>query len=134
MNAALQPDGGDPVERLRKLMPDRSALVNCIHCGLCLSSCPTYSLVPVERATPRGRLALMRGVTEGELAISPMFADQMYLCLDCRACETACPAGVRFGELIESARNLVEVNGYGGPWRRRIRALFLRVIFPRPCS
>lgn len=132
MNAESQRDNADAAEKLRDLMPDRGALINCIHCGLCLSSCPTYALVPIERATPRGRLALMRGVTEGELEPGTMFADQMYLCLDCRACETACPAGVRFGELIESARNLVEVQGYGSSWRRRIRILFLRGIFPRP--
>lgn len=90
-------------------------LAQCIQCGLCLPTCPTYALTPRERANPRGRIALMRAVDRGEMALDdPAFAQAMYYCLGCRACETACPAGVEFGRLLEGARAAVEEAGAGG--------------------
>ncbi|HUP00392.1 MAG TPA: heterodisulfide reductase-related iron-sulfur binding cluster [Gemmatimonadota bacterium] len=84
-------------------------LAQCIQCGLCLPACPTYALTPLERANPRGRIGLMRAVAEGELmAGDRAFAEAMYYCVGCRACETACPAGVQFGRLLEGARAAVE--------------------------
>ncbi len=84
-------------------------LAPCIRCGLCLPSCPTYRLTPRERANPRGRIALMRAVAAGEMADDDAgFAEAMYYCVGCRACETACPAGVEFGRLLEGARERVE--------------------------
>ncbi len=79
----------------------------CIHCGMCLPVCPTYALTGAEESSPRGRIRLIRSVSEGALEISGRFVDEIYFCLDCQACQTACPAGVRYGELVEDARNRV---------------------------
>jgi len=106
-------------------VPDYEAILNCIRCGMCLPQCPTYSIFKVERASPRGRAALIRSVADGKLEITKNFADQIFLCLDCRACETACPSGVRIGYLIESARSQVEQHMRRNP----LVALFRRVIF-----
>ncbi|MFZ5828155.1 MAG: (Fe-S)-binding protein [Bacillota bacterium] len=85
---------------------DFEALQQCIHCGFCVESCPTYRQTRLETASPRGRLALMRAVAEGHLPVDEGFAKALDLCLGCRACETACPSGVRYGHLIEEARLL----------------------------
>ncbi len=86
-------------------IPEYEQILNCVRCGMCLPHCPTYTEMRVERASPRGRAALVRAVADGKLELSKNFSDQMFLCLDCRACETACPSGVRIGYLIESARS-----------------------------
>jgi glycolate oxidase iron-sulfur subunit len=78
--------------------------LDCIHCGLCLSSCPTYRVLGSEVDSPRGRIYLMRAFFEGRTAITDSFVEHMSRCLDCRACETACPSGVRFGEMMEEMR------------------------------
>ncbi len=83
-------------------------LTQCMHCGLCLPVCPTYALTGLERNSPRGRIRLMKSVMDGSLPVTRAFMDEMYFCLDCQACQTACPAGVKYGELVESARALVE--------------------------
>jgi len=88
--------------------PSYDQLVHCMRCGLCLPTCPTYSLYHLEKASPRGRLALMRAVSEGRLGVTPGFGEAMTLCLGCLACQTACPAGVPFGELLEMARHQAE--------------------------
>ncbi|MHB8631646.1 MAG: (Fe-S)-binding protein [Candidatus Limnocylindria bacterium] len=80
----------------------------CVHCGLCLPTCPTFAELGVEMDSPRGRIRLMKNVWDGRLdADSAAFADHMAKCLDCRACETACPSGVSFGKLMEGARSQV---------------------------
>lgn len=80
----------------------------CVHCGLCLPTCPTFAELGVEMDSPRGRIRLMKNVQDGRLdADSAAFADHMAKCLDCRACETACPSGVSFGKLMEAARSQV---------------------------
>ena len=73
----------------------------CIHCGLCTASCPTYVETGDENDGPRGRIYLMRSVVDGRLGMSPEVRKHLDLCLDCRACETACPSGVQYGKLIE---------------------------------
>ncbi len=78
-----------------------------MHCGLCLPACPTYVLTGLEKSSPRGRIRLMKAVADGELVISDAFEEEMYFCLDCQACESACPAGVKYGSLVESARALI---------------------------
>ena len=83
-------------------------LAACIRCGFCLPTCPTYALTGRELSSPRGRIALMSAVAAGELGLTDTFRDEMHFCLDCRACETACPAGVRYGTLVEGARALIE--------------------------
>lgn len=91
-------------------VPDYDRILNCVRCGMCLPHCPTYTELKVERASPRGRAALIRAVADGKLEITGNFSDQVNLCLDCRACETACPSGVHIGYLIESARSQVQQN------------------------
>ncbi|HWD17921.1 MAG TPA: (Fe-S)-binding protein [Verrucomicrobiae bacterium] len=117
--------------RLRRL--DYSVLQQCMHCGLCLSTCPTYDATKMERHSPRGRIALMRAVADGELAVTSKFADEMYFCLGCLACATACPAGVNYAELFETARADVEESGVlSGRKRDWIRWFTLRFLFTRP--
>ena len=88
--------------------PAQDLISRCVHCGLCLPTCPTFAELGVEMDSPRGRIRLMKNVWDGRLdADSPQFADHMAKCLDCRACETACPSGVSFGKLMEGARSQV---------------------------
>ena len=101
---------------------------------MCLPTCPTYDATKHETSSPRGRIALMRAVADSRLAAnSPQFADEMYFCLGCLACETACPAGVNYAEMIEFARAAVESSGAkAGAKRNFIRALALRWLFAKP--
>src|SRR5919112_1023662 len=87
---------------------DYSVLQQCMHCGMCLPTCPTYDATGRERNSPRGRISLMRAIADGDLAISQTFADEMSYCLGCLACQTACPAGVDYAELFETARSDIE--------------------------
>ena len=91
-----------PVSYLKDL--DYSVVQQCMHCGLCLPTCPTYMETKLERNSPRGRIALMRAIADGQLEASKAFAEEMYFCLGCLACETACPAGVDYTQLFEMAR------------------------------
>ena len=87
---------------LKKL--DYSVVQQCMHCGLCLPTCPTYDATKLERNSPRGRIALMRAIADDRLEPTRTFAEEMYFCLGCLACMTACPAGVNYAELFEHAR------------------------------
>jgi glycolate oxidase iron-sulfur subunit len=90
-------------------VPPASVYDQCVRCGLCLPSCPTYLETLVETSSPRGRIALIKAVDEGRLDLtSPGFIHQMSECLDCRACEAVCPSGVAYGQLIEPARTQIE--------------------------
>ena len=102
--------------------------LDCVHCGLCLTSCPTYRLTGKETSSPRGRVHLLRGVAEGDLSLSQVVADEMHLCLGCRACETACPAGVRYGALLEQGRAVVAQAGLRTGLAHRVEGLALRHI------
>jgi glycolate oxidase iron-sulfur subunit len=84
--------------------PDWKGLRSCVHCGLCLPACPTYREHKNEADSPRGRLYLMRALHEGRLELSETVREHIDLCLVCRGCETACPAGVPFGALMEATR------------------------------
>jgi glycolate oxidase iron-sulfur subunit len=109
---------------------DYSVVQQCMHCGLCLPTCPTYDATKIERNSPRGRIALMRGIADGRLEPTATFADEMYFCLGCLACMTACPAGVDYADLFEHARAEAEQSGVlNSPKRSFIRWLTLRWLF-----
>ncbi len=109
---------------------DYSVVQQCMHCGLCLPTCPTYDATKVERNSPRGRIALMRSIADGRLEATKAFADEMYFCLGCLACMTACPAGVNYAELFEHARAEAEQSGVlDSPKRSLIRGFTLRWLF-----
>jgi glycolate oxidase iron-sulfur subunit len=106
--------------------------LDCIHCGLCLPACPTYLETGREISSPRGRIYLLRGVAEGRIALGDVVAEEAYLCLACRACETACPSGVRFGSMIELARAEVEDAGLRRGVAHTVERLVLRGVLPHP--
>ncbi|MDB6138419.1 MAG: hypothetical protein JWO94_1491, partial [Verrucomicrobiaceae bacterium] len=112
---------------------DYSVVQQCMHCGMCLPTCPTYVETKRERNSPRGRIALMRAIADGDLSVSHEFADEMYYCLGCLACETACPAGVQYAELFETARAEIERSGAAAGTERKFwRWLTLKVLFMHP--
>ena len=112
---------------------DYSVVQQCMHCGMCLPTCPTYMETKRERNSPRGRIALMRSIADGDLTVSREFADEMYYCLGCLACETACPAGVQYADLFETARAEIERTGAApGTERKFWRWLTLKVLFMHP--
>jgi glycolate oxidase iron-sulfur subunit len=99
-----------------------SKLLSCVHCGLCTSACPTYVETGDENESPRGRIYLMRGVTDGRLELNNGVRQHLELCLDCRACETACPSGVEYGKLIEPFRVAMDASAEkprGNDWFHR---------------
>ena len=111
-------------------IPQDEDLYRCVHCGLCLSACPTYVELNLETESPRGRIALMKAVKEGRLGISSRVASHWELCLQCRACEAVCPSGVPFGRLMEYTRAQV-LQQHKESWRLRLaKALFLRGALP----
>lgn len=106
--------------------------LDCVHCGLCLTACPTYLETGREASSPRGRIYLMRAVAEGRLPLDEGVAEEAYLCLGCRACETACPSGVQFGRLVEGTRAAVEQAGLRRGLAKRVETLALREVVPKP--
>ncbi len=121
-------------EKLTTVIEENSErLLTCVHCGLCLPACPTYRVLGNENDSPRGRVYLMRAVSEGRLDRGDSFIRHIDLCLGCRACETACPSGVPYGHLLEAARAQVS----DVKTRRRAAAelllrFVLRNVFARP--
>src|SRR5262245_30588631 len=126
----------NPIASLQtSLNSEMEKILGCIHCGLCLPACPTYQQLGNENDSPRGRIFLIRAVAEGRLsADSASFERHIDLCLGCRACETACPAGVRYGSLLESARETIleQKTGRGSTLQKTLLKLALRRVFPYP--
>ena len=108
-----------PLAQPTALVPNPGAEINyrlfldCVHCGLCTAACPTYVETGNENDSPRGRIYLMRGVTDGRIDLTHEVRRHLELCLDCRACETACPSGVQYGKLIEPFRIAMSEQGEG---------------------
>jgi glycolate oxidase iron-sulfur subunit len=101
----MESQGHEDRSRLADLLDsNREGLLTCIHCGLCLPACPTYLVTGDENESPRGRIYLMRALVEERIGMSESFASHIDLCLGCRACETACPSAVPYGQLLEASR------------------------------
>jgi len=110
--------------------PDINEIRKCVHCGICLPQCPTYRELGEEMDSPRGRIYLMRAAAEGRVGLTETFQRHIDLCLGCRACETACPSGVRFGSLLEATR--AQLRRSRSPARRRLLEAFVFSVFPEP--
>lgn len=111
--------------------PHEEDMYKCVHCGFCLQACPTYLETGLETESPRGRIALMKAVNEGRIGITPDVYRHWDLCIQCRACEAACPSGVPYGNLIEAVNSQVEqIRSRSLPARLAGR-LALNVILPR---
>jgi glycolate oxidase iron-sulfur subunit len=114
----------------REEPPDWEGILDCMHCGICLPQCPTYRVLGQEMDSPRGRVYLMRAAGEGRIGLTENFVLHMDRCLGCRACETACPAGVPFGRLMEETRGQIE-RKVSRPLGRRVLGRVLLGVFPR---
>lgn len=111
--------------------PSDGILNNCIHCGLCLPTCPTYSLTYIEKSSPRGRIRLIKALAEGSLSITNDFIYEMNFCLGCRACETACPAGIKYGLLHETAKSYIYQSKFPFNLKHLIGRFIVSWIFSR---
>ncbi len=112
--------------------PEWEDYARCTHCGLCLNHCPTYRLWGLEADSPRGRIRQMLLVDQGQLELGESFVHHIDQCLDCRACETACPSGVEYGKLVEVARAQIEQNYRRPVLSRAVRRLVFRHLLPHP--
>lgn len=106
--------------------------LDCVHCGLCLPVCPTYKLTGKEPASPRGRIYLMRAFAEGRLEEDQESIAEIDRCLVCRACETVCPSGVQFGEMMELTRDLLEPTKARASLPRTVKRAFFRFVLAKP--
>ena len=109
--------------------PAEADLYRCVHCGLCLSACPTYMQLGVETESPRGRLALMKAVTEGRVPVTDRIVSHWEMCLQCRACEAVCPSGVPYGWIMENTRSQVLQQGKRSEAMQAVSRWFLRAAF-----
>ena len=112
--------------------PAEADMYRCVHCGLCLSSCPTYVELGLETESPRGRIALMKAVNEGRLEINQRVASHWDMCLQCRACEAVCPSGVPYGRMMEKTRFQTLALDTRSAEKKGIIRLFLREALPHP--
>ena len=111
--------------------PSDKDLSQCVHCGFCLQQCPTYLQLGLETDSPRGRIHFIKALVEGQAEATPSLVRHLDLCLQCRACETACPSSVPFGRIMESGRAMLVQQGRV-PFGWRLRVSLLRQLFPHP--
>ncbi|HEX2350653.1 MAG TPA: heterodisulfide reductase-related iron-sulfur binding cluster [Ktedonobacterales bacterium] len=137
LNAGLNPSAPAPEPRAHAPgfdshhAPDPEIIADCVHCGFCLPSCPTYVLWGEEMDSPRGRIQLMKMVSNGEIGLSETVTRHWDQCLGCMACVTACPSGVRYDRLIEATRPQVERHVPRSTSDRLLRELIFQ-LFPHP--
>jgi len=110
---------------------DYDQLTNCMRCGFCLPACPTFKETGMEPASPRGRIAMMKAAVDGLMVPDQQFQDQMNLCLGCRACEPACPADVKYGQLIEQTKEAIEEHAQHSLPIKLIRKTVFKSLFPK---
>ncbi|MFF2091623.1 (Fe-S)-binding protein [Paenibacillus sp. NPDC058174] len=120
----------NPLARTMLAKLDYDQLTNCMRCGFCLPACPTFRETGLEPESPRGRIALMKAVADGLMDPDQVFQDQMNHCLGCRACEPACPADVKYGQLIEQARDAIEDHAEHPAAVKGLRKLAFKGVFP----
>ncbi|MFC5530712.1 (Fe-S)-binding protein [Cohnella yongneupensis] len=120
----------NPLSRTLLAKLDYDQLTNCMRCGFCLPACPTFKETGVEPESPRGRIALMKAAVDGLMTPDQAFRDQMSHCLGCRACEPACPADVKYGQLIEQTRDAIEDHAEHSVPVKGLRKLMFNGLFP----
>src|SRR6195256_479792 len=111
--------------------PQQDLIDDCVHCGFCLPTCPTYTLWGEEMDSPRGRIVLMKEGLRGGSELSPTLVTHIDRCLGCMACVTACPSGVQYDKLIEDARAQVE-RRHDRSRRERLQRRLVFALFPHP--
>jgi glycolate oxidase iron-sulfur subunit len=126
---AKQDDAGIDLDWLSRKI-DYRLFQDCVHCGLCTASCPTYVETGDENDSPRGRIYLMRAVTDGRLGMSDEVRKHLDLCLDCRACESACPSGVQYGKIIEPFKVAMQSSAPPAQANGLLERLILHHLFP----
>jgi glycolate oxidase iron-sulfur subunit len=110
--------------------PSFEKISTCVHCGLCLEACPTYRELRVEMDSPRGRIYLMKGILQQKIAPTPTVLQHLDQCLDCRACETACPSGVEYGLILEKTRTVLQPGRPQSLVGRLVRWFVFSVLLP----
>ena len=120
-------DSGNPSKVATLDLPE---LYQCVHCGLCLNQCPTYRATGLEPESPRGRIHLVKAAADGRIELNDRFKEHLYLCLLCRACESACPSGVQYGRIAETARE--HIGPPGAPLARSILSFVFTQLLPYP--
>jgi len=111
---------------------DERTALTCIHCGLCLVACPTFLETGNENFSPRGRIYMMRQLQSGRVGLNPLSVRPLDLCLGCRGCESVCPSGVHYGQLLETTRDFVERKFDRSIFQFLLRRAFVEQVFPYP--
>src|SRR5581483_11853584 len=125
-----QPMQQHPTATLGGDIPRADDLSRCVHCGLCLMSCPTFVVTGLEPESPRGRIALIKAASEGRIALNDTVLPHLDQCLQCRNCEAVCPSGVPYGRIMEGARAQIVGQRLEPPVRRVVRTAILRGLLP----
>lgn len=128
----MEPTPKRPEDAVHAKLPqvDLPELYQCVHCGLCLNQCPTYRALRLEPESPRGRIHLVKAAAAGRIELNERFKEHIYLCLLCRACETACPSGVRYSHIAETAR--AQLGPSGSTFSRFLQNFVFTRLLPHP--